>query len=70
MALPNGVTWRHVAGLSVLGGMGFTMSLFIASLTFDADDLLATAKLGIHAASIIAGVLGYVLLRRGSPGSR
>jgi NhaA family Na+:H+ antiporter len=70
VSLPNGITWRHVAGLSCLGGMGFTMSLFIANLAFGtvgsvgSNDLLETAKLGILIGSLVAGILGFVLLRK------
>ncbi len=46
--------------------IGFTMSLFIATLGFGESELLAAAKLGILGASVIAGSLGYVLLRGGS----
>jgi NhaA family Na+:H+ antiporter len=64
-ALPEGVQWRHMAGASCLGGIGFTMSLFVGTLAFGESDLLAAAKLGILAASVVAGSLGYFLLRRG-----
>jgi NhaA family Na+:H+ antiporter len=60
--LPEGVTWRHVYGVGWLGGIGFTMSLFIAELALDAA-ALSMAKVGILAASVIAGVGGYLLLR-------
>ncbi|MEO8287035.1 MAG: Na+/H+ antiporter NhaA [Chloroflexota bacterium] len=63
VTLPKGITWRHVAGLACLGGMGFTMSLFVATLAFGSSQLLETAKLGILAASLIAGVVGFVVLR-------
>jgi NhaA family Na+:H+ antiporter len=66
VALPEGVTWRHMVGASCLAGIGFTMSLFIATLGFGEGELLAAAKLGILVASVIAGTLGYVLLRGGS----
>jgi NhaA family Na+:H+ antiporter len=61
--LPAGVSWRALHGLSWLGGIGFTMSLFIAGLAFDASPLLQQAKLGILAASVVAGVTGWLLLR-------
>jgi Na+:H+ antiporter, NhaA family len=61
-ALPAGVTWRHVYGAGWLAGIGFTMSLFIAGLAFGEGDLLATAKVGILAASAIAGMVGYALI--------
>ena len=63
-ALPTGVTWRHVLGVSFLTGIGFTMSIFIANLAFGEGALLDSAKLGILAASVISGLLGaFVLLR-------
>ncbi len=61
--LPTGTTWRHLHGVAWLGGIGFTMSLFIAGLAFDSADLLDIAKLGVLAASTVAGVVGYVILR-------
>ena len=64
--LPSGVQWRHVHGAGWLGGIGFTMSLFIAGLAFGDAAMLDTAKLGILGASIIAGIVGYMLLRRGA----
>jgi NhaA family Na+:H+ antiporter len=62
-SLPEGVGWRHVYGASWLGGIGFTMSLFIAGLGFDDPDQLTLAKMGILGASVLAGVGGYLLLR-------
>jgi NhaA family Na+:H+ antiporter len=61
--LPEGVSWRHVYGAAWLAGIGFTMSLFIADLAFVGTDLLETAKLGILAASLISGVVGWTILR-------
>jgi hypothetical protein len=60
----SGVTWRTLAGAGVLGGIGFTMALFIASLAFEEAALLEAAKLGVFAASAIAGGVGWLLLRR------
>ncbi len=62
--LPAGVNWRHMTGVGFLAGVGFTMSLFIASLGFDTSELLDAAKTGILMASVIAGTIGYLLLRR------
>ena len=62
--LPLGVTWRHMLGTGVLAGIGFTMSLFIASLAFTDPDVLATAKLSILLASLIAGSAGLLMLYR------
>jgi Na+:H+ antiporter, NhaA family len=68
--LPTGVTWRQIHGVSLLGGIGFTMSLFIAELAFAQDAAsLALAKIGILAASVVGGVGGYLLLRRTLPRS-
>jgi NhaA family Na+:H+ antiporter len=63
-ALPNGVTWAHIYGAAWVCGIGFTMSLFIASLAYGISPALAEAKIGILAASIVAGGIGYLLLRR------
>jgi NhaA family Na+:H+ antiporter len=63
-SLPKGVSWQHIYGAAVLGGIGFTMSLFIAGLAFDDSETLAMAKAGILLASLLAGVSGYWFLRR------
>lgn len=62
--LPQRTTWAHIFAVSVIAGIGFTVALFVAGLSFDDADLLRSAKLGILAASTIAGILGYLLLRR------
>jgi NhaA family Na+:H+ antiporter len=62
-SLPSGVRMRHVYGAAWLGGIGFTMSLFISDLAFGGGPLLAPAKIGILLASIAAGVGGYLILR-------
>ena len=68
--LPVGVSWPQVYGASWLAGIGFTMSLFIAELAFAQPEFLTSAKLGILAASLIAGVGGALLLAGGErPGS-
>jgi NhaA family Na+:H+ antiporter len=61
--LPRGLGRRHIVVLGVVAGIGFTMSLFIAQLAFSDADLLAAAKLGVLAASGIAGTLALVLGR-------
>jgi NhaA family Na+:H+ antiporter len=65
--LPDGVNWNQIWGASCLAGVGFTMSLFITELAFDDPVHIATAKLGILEASLIAGVLGYWILNRSLP---
>ena len=61
-ALPKRVRWVHIIGLGFLGGMGFTMSLFISNLAFSRAILLNPAKIGILTGSLIAGILGYLIL--------
>lgn len=61
---PFGASWSSVLGVAFLGGIGFTMSLFIASLAFPSASVLAEAKLGIFAGSIIAGIIGYYILKK------
>jgi NhaA family Na+:H+ antiporter len=62
-ALPSDVTWRQIYGAGWLGGIGFTMSLFISGLALAGTELLPEAKVGIMAASIIAGIGGWLILR-------
>lgn len=62
--LPKGVVWSHVAGIGLLGGVGFTMALFIADLAFARAEDLAAAKMGILVASTIAATAGLLVLRR------
>jgi NhaA family Na+:H+ antiporter len=61
--LPRGVTWSALHGCAWLGGIGFTMSLFIAILGFEGSPLLDAAKIGILGASILAGIVGAILVR-------
>jgi NhaA family Na+:H+ antiporter len=62
--LPTGISWREVWGVGVLCGIGFTMSLFIATLAFTDPQLLDAAKIGILTASFASGVVGAWLLLR------
>ncbi|CAK7037949.1 MAG: Na(+)/H(+) antiporter NhaA [Paraeggerthella hongkongensis] len=61
-SLPENVNWGHMLGASILGGVGFTMAIFVANLAFDDEVLVATAKLGILAASLLAGIIGFLFL--------
>lgn len=61
--LPTGASWRALHGVSWLGGIGFTMSLFIAGLAFEGTAMLDAAKMGILFASVVAGLTGWLLLR-------
>ncbi len=62
-SLPAGVKWKHIIGAGFLGGIGFTMSIFIDNLAFVTDPYnIEIAKIGILFSSLIAGVIGYILL--------
>lgn len=61
--LPDGVTYRHVFGLAMVAGVGFTVALFVASLAFDRPEFADSAKIGILAGSLISGTLGYLFLK-------
>src|SRR5581483_11563385 len=63
-------TWGQFFGVACLGGIGFTMSLFIAALAFRDEALLESAKLGILAGSAIAAAAGALLLRRSAAAAR
>lgn len=64
--LPEGVTWRSLNGVSWLGGIGFTMSLFVGALAFTDEALLDSAKVGVLISSALAASAGWLMLRRGS----
>ena len=61
--LPLGITWMGIIGMSLLGGIGFTVSLFVTELSFEAEAFLTDAKVAILIASALAGGLGYLMLR-------
>ena len=63
-SLPEGAERRSVPGVAALGGIGFTVSLFIAELAYEDDQLANIAKIGILAASLTSGIVGAALLRR------
>jgi NhaA family Na+:H+ antiporter len=73
-ALPEGVRWTHIVGAGLLGGIGFTMSIFITNLAFaGAPAFVNSSKLAVLLASLAAGVLGLLWLRSApgtSPSSR
>jgi NhaA family Na+:H+ antiporter len=62
-SLPSGITWLQVYGVSVLAGIGFTMSLFIGTLAFDDPAHGAAVRIGVLAGSILSAIVGFVLLR-------
>jgi NhaA family Na+:H+ antiporter len=62
-SLPEGIEWRHLVVLGCLGGIGFTMSLFIANLAFPDPGLLATSKFAVLLASVLAAVVSSIVGR-------
>jgi NhaA family Na+:H+ antiporter len=61
--LPLGTTWRHLLGLATSAGVGFTVALFVTSLSFDTAATADAAKVGILAGSTLAGIIGFTILR-------
>jgi len=61
-SLPTGATWKHMVGIGMLGGIGFTMALFIATLAFPTAASLEAAKMGILTASLLSAVGGAIVL--------
>ena len=64
---PEGTSVGMVLGTGMLAGIGFTMSIFISNLAYADEALIAEAKLGVLVASVIAGVLGFVILKKSLP---
>jgi NhaA family Na+:H+ antiporter len=72
VSMPTGANWKMFSGIAMLGGIGFTVSMFIATLSYaghgpEGMALLNEAKLGIIAGSVVAGCLGYVMLNKFLP---
>ena len=65
--LPEGVSWGQIVGAGCVAGIGFTMSLFITELAFRDPLLVSESKVGILAASLAAGIIGWFLLSRSLP---
>lgn len=61
--LPSDLKWRHIIGAGFLGGIGFTMSVFITLLAFDDEPIINNVKFAIIIASVIAGLTGFIILR-------
>jgi NhaA family Na+:H+ antiporter len=66
--LPRGVSWIQLYGVAMIGGIGFTMSLFVANLGFSDPALLDIAKLGVLCGSLVSGIAGYALTRTATKG--
>jgi NhaA family Na+:H+ antiporter len=62
--LPHLATWKHLAGVALLAGVGFTMSLFITGLAFSSPETIDQSKYGILLASVVSGLLGLWVLRK------
>lgn len=61
--LPARATWGHIFGVGILGGIGFTMSIFIALLSFSTIELEIISKVSILTASVLSGIIGYLVLK-------
>lgn len=61
-SLPENANWAHMLGAALLGGVGFTMAIFVANLAFADAALIATAKIAILCASAVAGIVGFTFL--------
>lgn len=61
--LPSDLKWRNITGAGFLGGIGFTMSIFITLLAYTNDDLVNNSKIAVIVASILAGTIGYTILK-------
>jgi NhaA family Na+:H+ antiporter len=61
--LPIGVSWSQIIGVGFLAGIGFTMSLFITNLAFDEVEMINASKIGIILGSVIAAIIGFVILK-------
>ncbi len=61
--LPENLSWKNIFGVGCLGGIGFTMSIFITLLAFDDEMIINNAKLVILLSSLVSGVLGFLMLK-------
>ena len=59
---PENISWFEVIAVGFLGGIGFTMSIFITHLAFDNETIIAAVKLGVFAASFVAAIIGVFLI--------
>jgi NhaA family Na+:H+ antiporter len=62
-SMPEGLDFKQMAGAGFLGGIGFTMSIFITLLAFNQDDIIEQSKIAIMVSSLLAGCIGYCVLK-------
>ena len=62
-SMPSDLKWRNIIGVGFLGGIGFTMSIFIGLLAFDIPEMINTSKAAIFIGSLVAGIIGLLLLK-------
>ena len=63
-SLPEGVNWLQLTGAGILAGIGFTMSIFITLLAFSDNNIIQYSKIAILLSSLVAGVVGYLLVKK------
>lgn len=68
--LPENSSWRQMIGTGFLAGIGFTMSIFIATLSFSEIEVQDEAKTAVLIASVLSGITGYIILKSASPAER
>ena len=61
--MPSDLKWKYIIGAGFLGGIGFTMSIFVTLLAFDNDEMVNNSKIAILIASFIAGIIGFIFLK-------
>jgi NhaA family Na+:H+ antiporter len=61
-SLPSDLKWKNIIGIGFMGGIGFTMSIFIALLAFDIPEIIISSKIAVFTASIISGIIGLIWL--------
>lgn len=65
--LPGDIFWKHIIGAGFLGGIGFTMSIFITLLAFNEPELVQSSKIAILLGSLISGLIGFLILSKTAP---
>ncbi len=62
-SLPKEIKWKHILGVGFLGGIGFTMSIFITLLAYEGPEQITQSKIAVLLASLISGTIGYAVLQ-------